>query len=731
MVRDKKMKRRAKALILVGLFLFVSVSFFGWSSEKNLDKKIEDILSVFPAEDSSSLDSLSSKLTALGKEGLIRLCLFLEDSEENKRTKAEYAVHGLAVSSASLTREGERFLVSKSFIKALEVLKDKEAKAFAIGQLQLVGKREAVRPLASYLTDPQLYEPAARALTALGTEKAEKAFIKAMDSESGDRRLTFIKALGELRSRKAVKKIKPYASSEQEDFRRVSLYALANIGDPSCMDLLGRVRIRSSVFERSEAPLVYLLYIRRLAESGHKGLGANICRDMIAHYSAEDENHVQCAALDLLVDISGKKALDDLLGMMESQSSEVRQKVLDLALDIYDTEMKQKWIGRMQGVPSGVQAEILTMLGKTEDKSLLSVFKKTIHSESLHLRKASVMPLSKLGREKSVDDLFQLLHNNIEEETRCVQQALLSFKAESIIPRIQREFDQMPPNARLSLMEVIFHKQALDCSDLIISQIKNGDQTLRKAALSGLHRVVDKDDISVLIDMLKETDEKREITLLQRALEAACQSVKDPEKRAEKVLEALAKAEGKKKIIFLRPLSAIGGKKALKAVVEAQNSSDQEVALESFYTLVEWKKLEASEELLSLCRQAEDKKHRYLALRSYIRLITSSELKKENKLKMLLKVKTILQEKDEQKLFLLGLGEIKTLDSLKEAAVFLGSEELRETAARILVKIALPDPLHDGLQGREVSSLLEEAQKFIEDEYEKKRVYEYIEKIRN
>ncbi len=724
------MRRRIQTVSVLLALVFMTASVYGLAVKRTFQEDIIDILAGFPAESSADMEELTSEILALGRDGIVDLCLMLESDEETNRTRAEYAVHGLAVSTARLLREDDRFLVSRAFIKSLKFLEDKNTKGFILSQLQLIGKREAVKPAARYLTDSKLCEPAARVLLSIGTERAEKALLKSLNTSSGDRLITVIKALGELRSQKAVNKIVPYASSKDSDLRRVSLYALANTGDPSCMDLMGKARIRSSVYERKRAPLVYLLYVSRLAEAGYKEISMNICRDMIAAYTAEDESQIPCSALDLLVDTVGEEAMDDLLEAAGSQSVKLRRKALELSLDLYSVEMREIWIRKTEEVSPEVQAEILTMLGKTDDKSLAPYFQKKLHSESHIIRMAAVMPLCVFKGEKAVTDLFELLRSGNEEEIKLVKQALLGFRAEAVIPEIKTRFREMPVKPCMALMEVISEKRAFDCIDLVVSQIESGDEDLRRTALLSLESIVDEDDISMLIDLMRQTDDKKEILWLQNAVQSACCFIEAPEMRAEKIINALAEAEGIEKMLFLRPLSGIGGKKALDVVLEARQSENPDVRIEAFSALVQWKGLEAAEELLAASRETTDKKIRYLALRSYIRLATESELDEEEKLAMMRSVKDILQEAEEKRLFLSGLGEIKTLGSMKEAAFFLENEGLREKAAGVMVKIALPEPLHNGLSGDEVVSLLEKVLLFVDDEYQRERIADYIDDIK-
>ncbi|MBD3413023.1 MAG: hypothetical protein GF421_01155 [Candidatus Aminicenantes bacterium] len=721
-------KKRVFTAVLALALMAVSVQ--GTGTKTHFRQDLHGLLADFPAKNPETRNKQVSRLLELGKEGLVRLFMMLETTDSQEQIQVEYAVHGLAVECARLEREEDRFLVSKSLIQALDHLKKKESQVFVMSQLQLIGKQEIVRPLTPYLQDKTLCEPAARALLAVKTNKAEKAFLRSLRFASGDQRITCISALGELRSKKAVRKIKPFASSSDPKLRQASLYALANIGDPSCLGLLGKVRIRSSIYERSQAPLIYLLYIRRLAEQGHKELSVRICRDLISQYTAKHEIQVSCAALDLLVDLIGKEAADDLLKVMENPRIELRKKALDLALEIHGADTNKRWLLKMNQVSPEIQAEILIMLGQTQDQSLIPVFREMIHSQHLILRMAAVIPYAREAGVKAVPDLFVLLQHDIQEEAQRVEQALLRFDKKQVIPFINQQFFQMPLNARRVLIKVISRKHAQECADLVISQTQSCDEDLRRAALIGLENVVNTDHTLTLIHLLKTTDDKREIVLIQNALKKAFRSAEDPEKKTDEMLDAFKDAEEENKMRFLRPLSAIGGKKALDAVLNAFQNSEPRVSLEAFYALTEWRKQEAAPELLRIGRSAEDKKLRYLALRSYIRLVTSSEQKGAEKLEMLLEAKNIPQETDEYRLFISGLSQISSVDSMKEAALFFDNDELRPDAARALIHIALPQPLHKGLSGEEVISLLKKAMEIIENDYEKERISEYIKKIK-
>ena len=146
------------------------------------------------------------------------------------------------------------------------------------------GSRSPSGPLEKYLVDERLAGPAAAALLTIGGPDAAAALLGALDEAPRDAQLVLIQSLGEARSREAVPKILPFADSGDEGIRQAALYALANIGDPAAGPVLSRSRVASPLRERRKTPSLYLLYARRLLESGRTAEGLEAARAVLESY---------------------------------------------------------------------------------------------------------------------------------------------------------------------------------------------------------------------------------------------------------------------------------------------------------------------------------------------------------------------------------------------------------------------------------------------------------------
>ena len=282
---------------------------------------VSSVVVRMPAKSSIERDRLIAKVVRLGPAGTRGICKMLVAPGAGNDTKARYALSGMTMYVTRPGAEIERIMYAGAVIEALATSKDDEVKAFLIRQLQLAGRDEAVAALAEFVGDKRLCEPATQALLAIRTPAAEMVLLRALASADRVNRVTIIKALGELRSKAAAKELIKYATSRLADTRRTALYAVANIGDASAIDVLAEAAQATSSYERAGATSLYLLLARRLAEAGQKQQCIKICSDLIKTRTDPRENNVRLAALNTLVSAIGEKAVEAI------EDDQVREQV--------------------------------------------------------------------------------------------------------------------------------------------------------------------------------------------------------------------------------------------------------------------------------------------------------------------------------------------------------------------------------------------------------------------
>jgi len=722
------MKTHIKTILIMMIAIWLVASSVTASEDvRTLKTKVVDTLAKFPAQNAAERDKFASELIRLGPKGIQEICRMLVPPGTGDDTRVRFALNALSVYTHRARAENEREIYAEALIKALTSAADNEVKAFLIRQLQLVGKKESVKPLSRFLVNKRLCEPATQALLAIRTSDAEKVLLKFLRSSAGANRITIIKALGELRSQAAAKKIIKYADSKDINLRQITLYALANIGDPASGKVLDRVRVAATPYERAKAPSLYLLYAQRLAESGKKGQCARICRDLITYYTAPHETNVPCTALSILINVLGGSAFGDLLAAMDSQNKELRWRALELASTIQGKDATGRWIEKIAEVSPETQAEIIFMLGGRGDKSVLPVLMQSLRSNEKVVRLAAIPAASQLGGSDVLTDLLALLQTNEADEIKAVKQALVCLPGPKVVFEAAKDLEEVPPLGRVALIEILSERRAKEHVDIIFAQTKSENDKVRVAAVRGLEHLVSEKDLPRLIDILIEAQNNTEILLAQNAAVASANQISDPEKRAGMFLERLEKTTGAKRADLLKPLARIGGKNALQTVVTETQNEDPVIQDAAVFTLAKWLDISAADELISIYRSTEKRKHIHLAIKGYVRLVKEMELAPEDKLRMLKEALNIAAETEEKNFVLSGLASVKTLDSLKIVAAYLDDQDLKSRAASIAARIVLPQPGTDkGLTGAEVISVLKKAARLIEDSYERERIEKYV-----
>ena len=716
------------ALLLLGLLRFSAAT----EKDLSIPARVSEILVRFPAQSPAEKTSLAAEIFGLGEAGIMEICHRLSPPGKADDSLARYALEAAGTYAMRPGGERDRSLYAGAVIKALNGAPDPDVKMFLVGRLQQAGGIESLGPLSRLLSDRRLAEPAVQALLAIRAPGTDKALLRALGHSGEPNIVTFLNALGELRIREATGRIVPFASSRERNIREAGLFALANIGDPRTEFLFARIDIASSPRERASAASRYLLFARRLSENGRKSDALRIGRNLLEKCTGPEESQVRSAALTLLSQVSGKDVLPDLVEAMESPDAAFRSHALDLALEVPGQDATAQWIAKAREASPGTREQMIRMLGRRGDPAALGFLKDELKSNDKTIRAATIAAAVRLGGDGVAIDLAPLWKTAEGEEAGALKKAFLTFPLDVAVAEVVKAFDGASLPAKAAIIEILGERGAREHAGIVLAAAGNEDTNIRKKALAALEAVVREEDLPLMIRLLQDAAERSEIGPLQNALAASAQQSNDPENKADLVIKALLEAQGQKRIDLLRPLSRIGGEKALRAVVAETQSADPQVRSVAIYTLANWPEYRAAEELLKIAR-AEDstagRKFVYLALQGYIRLIAKSGDTAEQKLALVKDALMIAREPAEMNIVLDGLGKIRSGESLSTIAGYLEDPAFQSKAAQSAIECALPSPGFEGLSGFETARILKRAAQFIDSEYDREQVERYADTI--
>jgi HEAT repeat protein len=716
---------RAKGILLGACVALCVPAAASWAGDARLPALLEKMHKVDSAEGQQVL----AEMLKLGPEALEELCGMVVPPGKGDDAKAHYALHGLALYASRPDAEAERKALAAAFLGALESASDRDVKAFFIRQLQLAGKDEAVPALARLLPDPILCDPAAQALTRIGTPAAVEALVKALAEAKCGQRVSVITALGTLRAKAAAPTLLKDAASEDPPIRSAALYAVANLGDPAAASLLAKAADAASPYERSRCTSFYLLFASRRAEAGDKAACARICRELLKMRKAPRENGVICSALATLVAALGRDAMDDLLAAMDHEDAEIRAAAMKIAETRPDPDITVRLIHKCQQAPVPVRAQLLGVLSRRGDKQADSFLLEALQDREKAIRVAAIPAVAHFDKKGAIEPLLYALRTTEPDEVALIQRTLMPLVDEGYMATVAATLPKVPPRSRVALLEILGGRRATGQAEAVVAQAKDPDPAVRQAAMKALGALADEKMMRWLAGLLLDVP-ANEQGGVQRAIVLASQRIPDADKRADPVLAELKSAEGPKRALLLAVLPRIGGSKALETVLAHVQSSDDDMQVAAARALSDWSDPAAAPELLKLARAASRPAQQILALRGYIRLASAAELPDPQKVGMLKEALALAKRPDEKRLVLAGLGTVRTLEALQLIAPCLDDKELQAEAGATAAKIACPgEQGYKGLAGAEVAAVLQKVLEVTTDANIRKQVEPHLKKI--
>ena len=705
------------------------------AGSKGLKARVSSIIDRYPAENSAARDALCADLIKLGPTALAETCARILPPGAGDDSKARFAVNGLAVYVTRAGAESERLLFTRTLLAALAAKPDKQVASFLMTQIQLAAKTEAVKPLAGFLRDDVLAGPAAAALQAIGGPEASRALLKGLDSAPQGARISIVDALGGMRSREAVKKLLPLAESGDEGLRRSARFALANIGDPAAGPVLSKVLVTASQNERAEAPGLYLLFARRLAESGQDAGALDAARKVLAAYSRPEDSQVGTEALTLLVSILGEKAFPDLVRAVDGPSRALRAAALDLAANgtVLGSAEDQgpKGIDRVVIRPVGPWLEKAKAASPEIRAAIIDAFRGDGLAQ-LYIRQwlqdpDKVVRLAAIRAQfpsaGQAQYLLPLLGTADEEEAAALKAALLRYRADEVVPEAARLLYSIPHPGKGVLIDLIGEKGARSEFGRVFELANDPEPATRAAAVGALAKLAGEGDLPDLVGLLEKATDGEDILHLQDAVAAAALRNADPARKGAALVDLMKDASAARKAIILRVLPKIGGEPGFREVLADAKSADAQVQTAAIYALSQWPDYAAAGDLLRVATTTQNKKHRLMAIDGYARLVGQASMPRQRKLALFQDLMAKPFDDSDKKAVATGAASIREPEALRLLASYLDNPALGETAAAGVLELASEQaPEERWLSGQEAYSVLRRIEARTADPVQKEAV---------
>lgn len=671
-----------------------------------LDTKVKAVLSKFPSQNEAALKKNMEELAQLGKPGLVQIASMLTPPGKGDNTKIEFALGGFTYYASQAGKEALRKDAAEAYGEALSKVNDPDSKNFLIYQLQTVGKDESVEVLKGYLKDERLSQPAARTLSRIGTPAAGAALLQALGNASGSAQLAITEALGGAHYKEAAPAIEKTAASAELNLRKVSLYALSEIGAPSSEGILAAAAQKASYgYDEADATAVYLKYLARLAANGNNAPAEKAALALIKGMPDVKQSATRASALKIYSDLKKRESVPVLVSALQSSDAQYRAAALKLGQKYLMADGTTPWLNAFKKANPTVQAEIITMLGRAESKDALPVILKALSSKDSKVKTAAIWAAGRIGQESSVAKLIPVFKTANADEIATVKSSLLTIKGASLVDQVATAVPNVPAPAQAALIDVLAARSASSKLPVVSAQLKNTNPEVRKAAFNALKSLATGNDLPQLYSLLNTVNTAEEVIATQQAISAAIKDSGDTNSQTEAVLKQIQASPADKQGNYLAILAGIGGKKALASVVEA-SKGDAAKKKSAIAALSAWVDASAAKELLAIARSTGDADDFNSALTGYVAATAKSGKTPASKVIMLREALAIAKTDAQKEAILKELGRNRTFNALLLAGKHLDNPGTQQAAAQAVMNIALANK---NLYNAEIRALLTKA----------------------
>jgi HEAT repeat protein len=638
---------------------------------------LQELLSRLPARDASEARMVSALMLESAPENVARLCAQLDTTKPGNDAQLRYALSGLTSYATMPGHQAERGSYVIALNSALGRMHTPPSKAFVIQQLQAAGGQESVETLSPYLRDAALCESAAQALLSIRTPEVAGKMLEAVRQVDGARRLTLVKALGELQTRDIVPDLMKWAKEDDPSLREASLEALAAIGDPHSNDLM-------------QTPQLRLTYARSLAKAGNRDLSERICQAILSSKTSPD---ARPAALYQLASLRGDSIYADLYADARDLDPVFSATALDLAAKLKPgSESASKgWQDVLRQATPEQQADVVKMLGRRTDAASLAIVYGALKDQQPVVRIAAVEAATRLGGGDAIDAMMSLLERTDRaDEIAAVRNVLVSLSPKQTIPALVRTLPSATAPAQVMLLQYSAGCGNLVPSSGILALVRHESPAVRQAAIKTLEAVAGPDDMPNLVQSYLAARGDADANAMRRTI-AAVAGRTPAESRANAILGVLDTAASTNKAALLRALGRVSGQKSLAVLSRNTASKDPSIKDAALRALAEWPDMQAFDTLLAVAKSKQPLNYKVLAVRACLRIVDDAHLPSGRAARLLEKVVAAAPRVEEKRMALASLGNTSSTEAVRIASGYLGDDSVGLDAALAIQKIAAED----------------------------------------
>ncbi len=692
-----------KLNILYVLLLFHTVLYGQLPKGRTTDTKIADVLALQPAAEKGKFLDAMQELKGFSASEVATLLSQLRPQGGGRNPEIEYLTNSYSLYVQKNGQEQDRLTFVSGLIESLNKIKDKNLQGYVLQLIQNCGKDEAVETVSKYLNDSFLAEKAGRALTSIGSAKAESALVGASKNPSNEKSaIAIVTALGALKSQKGEQPIINLLSKyNSADFQKAALNALSQIGQPASVQVFeNKIKAANYAYSSIDEMGLALKYAQALINNKQEDVAINLAT--VIYNQPNVASNYKSAALKMLVKKNPENYKNVLFKTVQEDNSALyRNTALSLINENWGNQGNTKLISLVSKAKPEVQEAVLRNIAQSGNSSNYKKIEKLAKSKLAGQSKiAALTTLNTLNKDQSVKFLIKQLNSADQETNQAIKSILLTSKSTNLINEVNAALPKASENVQVELLDVIEQRNNGTSAKFVLPLLDSPNQKVKDAAYKAFASVATPDNIKVIVERLDKAANKPEIKYLQDALVQAINTSVQPESEVKALSKEIASKNESIAIKYLPVFAKVGGTESLKSVqpyLQSTNATTKDAAIA---TLSAWNDSEALEQLFQLSRK--ENKNFDGIFKGLIRQIGLSDKNAAQKT-LYLKDAFEIAKTDAQRLAVIkSFDQAPTYQSLVFVGDLIKNPIYTKAATPVAMDIALDNPQYQGVKVKEI-----------------------------
>ena len=406
---------------------------------------------------------------------------------------------------------------------------------------------------------------------------------------------------------------------------------------------------------------------------------------------------VLCFAAAMPVLAAQDDAIAIVIDVLKGNDQTMQAAVIAMVREMPGTEITQALARELPNLSAAGQVQLLSALGDRGDPAALPAVTTAANAADQSVRIAALKALGQLGDVSSPPYVWRILAQKAAaaggEEQKAARESLYRLRGPEVDKAIMAGIAQADAKTKVELISSIGERNISGGASTLLQTAQDSDRGVRLESLRVLKTVAGRQDLPALVTLLLNLKSDSDRTEAEKTIAAVAHKIPDKNRQAEAVLAVLPSVESVKDVrgqcSLLSVLGKIGDNTALPSLRSALGSQDAKLQDAAIRALSEWPTAEPTPDLLKVAESSENKVHRILALRGFVRLLgLESGRPAEETIAMYKKAMNLAPDVVEKKRVLSGLGNTESFAAMQMAASYLQDEALRQEAEFAVVKIA-------------------------------------------